>query len=232
MPKLIDNRRGKEHYVVTDPATIGRHPSNDIVLTGLTLSRYHAEIRSDGVGYCIEDLRSTYGTFVNDTKLDGSVAIKEGDLIRFGVSDESPEGEYCLSFSLEEAPTNASSALLDTALGKSDQISFERQDGNILVKLQGAFRQPECEKLVELVVEEVSDSPATIVIDLEMVTYMNRHVLQPFLQLWLKVNQRGCRIGLACAQGNILKLLQDLGIAGQFQCYESPFEAFQQLNEE
>ena len=85
--------------------------------------------------------------------------------------------------------------------------------------------------MVSEIMEKVGDGPKTIVIDLGYVTYMNNYVLQPFLQLWLKTNQSGCRIGLACVKGHILELIQKLGITEHFRLFDSPHQAFQKLNE-
>ena len=58
---------GETHTVQLGDSTlrIGRHEDNDLVLDNAYLSRYHAEILSDGSRILIRDLGSTSGTFIN-----------------------------------------------------------------------------------------------------------------------------------------------------------------------
>lgn len=63
---------------------IGRSPDCDVVLRNATVSRHHAEIRSDGEQWVVEDLGSKNGTGVNGTPLSGPTPVHEGDLLTFG----------------------------------------------------------------------------------------------------------------------------------------------------
>jgi HD-GYP domain-containing protein (c-di-GMP phosphodiesterase class II) len=62
---------------------IGRHEDNDIVFENPYISRYHAEIFSDGSRYLIRDLGSTSGTFANGERITQR-RLKNGDCIRLG----------------------------------------------------------------------------------------------------------------------------------------------------
>jgi HD-GYP domain-containing protein (c-di-GMP phosphodiesterase class II) len=62
---------------------IGRHDDNDLVFDNPYLSRYHAEIFSDGPRILIRDLGSTSGTFVNGERIKQR-RLKNGDSIRLG----------------------------------------------------------------------------------------------------------------------------------------------------
>ncbi len=64
--------------------TIGRDPSNDVVLDSPTVSRYHAQVERVGQRYRARDLRSSNGTFINDKRIDGDVWLKSDDAIRIG----------------------------------------------------------------------------------------------------------------------------------------------------
>jgi pSer/pThr/pTyr-binding forkhead associated (FHA) protein len=71
------------HELVGDVITIGRAPSNDIVIDHPTVSAQHASLTRSPSGYRLKDLGST-----NGTQIDG-VSITEADLtdgteIRFG----------------------------------------------------------------------------------------------------------------------------------------------------
>jgi predicted component of type VI protein secretion system len=67
----------------TPDAVIGRE-GVEIVLADPEVSRRHAAIRVQGDSVSIEDLGSTNGTFVNDRRIQGTVALNDGDTVRFG----------------------------------------------------------------------------------------------------------------------------------------------------
>jgi len=67
--------------------SIGRDPSNDIVIPKDSISSLHATIDYKNGYYYLEDLRSTNGTRLNDKPLDEniSVRLKSGDKIHFAI---------------------------------------------------------------------------------------------------------------------------------------------------
>ena len=64
---------------------IGRAPDNDIVISDLSVSRHHAELRRTASAYQIVDLNSHNGTFVNGQQV-GSAPLAEGDIVGIGPS--------------------------------------------------------------------------------------------------------------------------------------------------
>ena len=64
---------------------IGRAPDNDIVVSDLGVSRYHAELRNLGGRYQIADLDSYNGTFVNGQRI-SAAPLSEGDIVGVGSS--------------------------------------------------------------------------------------------------------------------------------------------------
>jgi ABC transport system ATP-binding/permease protein len=64
---------------------IGRAPDNDIVVSDLSVSRNHAELRRTANAYQIVDLGSHNGTFVNGQQV-GSAPLAEGDIVGIGPS--------------------------------------------------------------------------------------------------------------------------------------------------
>jgi hypothetical protein len=74
---------GRRVEAVAD-VVIGREGC-DVVLADPEVSRRHAAVRAFGDGgVAIEDLGSTNGTFVNERRVEGVVALRDGDSVRFG----------------------------------------------------------------------------------------------------------------------------------------------------
>lgn len=72
-----------EHIPTGDSITIGRDPSNTIVLSHEMVSRFHAKIEYQNNDYHIIDLHSTNGTYLNGMVISDSV-IKPDDIIQIG----------------------------------------------------------------------------------------------------------------------------------------------------
>ncbi len=93
---------GKERVPIGHlPFRIGRHGDNELVLRDSRASRQHAQIVSDGGAYVVEDLASTYGVFVNGSRVTRS-KLRSGDRIEFGFPDS-----YQLTFGVEKAVSAA-----------------------------------------------------------------------------------------------------------------------------
>jgi pSer/pThr/pTyr-binding forkhead associated (FHA) protein len=71
------------HELIGDAVTIGRAPSNDIVIDHPTVSAQHARLTKSASGYCIKDLESTNGTQINGVSI-SDAQLKNGAEIRFG----------------------------------------------------------------------------------------------------------------------------------------------------
>jgi pSer/pThr/pTyr-binding forkhead associated (FHA) protein len=80
---------GSRFLLDSDTTTAGRHPSSDIFLDDVTVSRRHAEfVRVEG-GFVVRDVGSLNGTYVNRDRIDE--AKLSGD-------DEVQVGKYRLVF--------------------------------------------------------------------------------------------------------------------------------------
>ncbi|MGW7514952.1 FHA domain-containing protein [Streptomyces sp. NPDC054796] len=66
------------------PFTIGRAPGSMLRLNHFTVSRVHAQLRSKPEGWSLRDLGSSNGTWVNGSRIAGSVSVRPGDQVRFG----------------------------------------------------------------------------------------------------------------------------------------------------
>jgi hypothetical protein len=82
---LILRQTGQRYRLTQSPLTLGRHPSNNVVLADPQVSRHHARILYQaGRGWVLEDLGSANGTFVNDQRLVGARRLRSGDTIQIG----------------------------------------------------------------------------------------------------------------------------------------------------
>jgi DNA-binding CsgD family transcriptional regulator len=66
--------------------TVGKGTGNDIVLEDPTVSRLHASLEEFAEGWCVTDLGSSNGTFVNGNRIWGAHRLRHGDEIRVGRS--------------------------------------------------------------------------------------------------------------------------------------------------
>ncbi|MBI5508623.1 MAG: FHA domain-containing protein [Deltaproteobacteria bacterium] len=70
--------------------SVGRARNNDIVLTDISVSKLHAQLRRGAAQTCyVKDAGSRNGTRVNDVRLDAhlEVEVRVGDKITFGRAD-------------------------------------------------------------------------------------------------------------------------------------------------
>lgn len=75
---------GRVMVLDADELVLGRRSTCDLVLDDPHVSRAHATIRRQAGAVLIQDLKSTGGTFINGEQVDGSAALKHGDVVRFG----------------------------------------------------------------------------------------------------------------------------------------------------
>ncbi len=74
---------GREFAIVDREVSIGRGPSNSIVLADASVSREHARLLHEGDNYILVDLRSANGTYASGQRIDRA-KIRSGDEIAFG----------------------------------------------------------------------------------------------------------------------------------------------------
>jgi sigma-B regulation protein RsbU (phosphoserine phosphatase) len=66
-----------------DSTSIGRSPTQDVVLSDPCVSRHHAAIVREGETYSVMDKTSTHGTFLNGVRVERAV-LKAGDVLQMG----------------------------------------------------------------------------------------------------------------------------------------------------
>jgi pSer/pThr/pTyr-binding forkhead associated (FHA) protein len=74
---------GSRFLLDGDLTTVGRHPSSDIFLDDVTVSRKHAEFVREEGAFSVRDVGSLNGTYVNRERIDASPVIT-GDEVQIG----------------------------------------------------------------------------------------------------------------------------------------------------
>ena len=73
---------GQEISIVHD-MLVGRHQDADILLQSADISRRHAALLLKEQQLWVQDLNSSNGTFVNDTRVEQETALHDGDILQF-----------------------------------------------------------------------------------------------------------------------------------------------------
>ncbi|CAG0934851.1 ABC transporter ATP-binding/permease protein [Thermoflexales bacterium] len=94
-----------------DPLTIGRHPTNQLVIDVPTVSSEHALVEYRAGLYRLIDRGSRNGTFVNGQRIE-AIDLKDGDLIRLG---EMGSNAVTLTYRAGQAPQMTSPDQFDLA---------------------------------------------------------------------------------------------------------------------
>ncbi len=77
--------RTSEDKISKDTITLGRDSNSDVPIIHPSVSFHHAKLYKTSVGYEIEDLNSTNGTYVNHKQISGKYTVKKNDEIQLGV---------------------------------------------------------------------------------------------------------------------------------------------------
>lgn len=76
---------GQTFPLLADKITIGRDPMSDISIADPEISRHHARLEKTAVGYQLQDMGSTNGSYIDGERLgDEPVALQPGQSIVFG----------------------------------------------------------------------------------------------------------------------------------------------------
>jgi hypothetical protein len=81
-----DGREVRAIEIGASPVHLGRETNNSLVFSDVTISNDHATVWSEGGHVWLRDRSSTNGTFVNDTRVRGTVLLHAGDMIRLGTT--------------------------------------------------------------------------------------------------------------------------------------------------
>lgn len=94
-----------------DPLTIGRHPTNHVVIDIATVSAEHAVVEYVGGVYRLTDRGSRNGTYVNGQRIT-EYHLQDGDIIRIG---DARGNSVSLTYQAGQTPQAASLEALDLA---------------------------------------------------------------------------------------------------------------------
>ncbi|HEY4037062.1 MAG TPA: protein kinase [Ktedonobacteraceae bacterium] len=76
--------KGRSYRFHQDMTTVGRTNGNDLVISGLTVSRRHARLWFSEGNWYLEDVGSANGTLVNNVRIYQAVLLHDGDVVNFG----------------------------------------------------------------------------------------------------------------------------------------------------
>ena len=72
-------------FSIQESCSIGRAPSNDIILNNANVSRHHALLHTqDGKNFYLIDLGSKNGTYLNGARIDDETTLADGDEVQVG----------------------------------------------------------------------------------------------------------------------------------------------------
>lgn len=84
---LVESSTGHILDISQSETSIGRAKSCDIVISDISVSRFHAVLSRRSTGWMIFDTNSTSGTIVNGKKIEKKFVLNDGDTIKFGKSE-------------------------------------------------------------------------------------------------------------------------------------------------
>jgi predicted component of type VI protein secretion system len=83
--EVWSSRGGREVVALDGPrVTIGASVNADLVIDDAAVSRFHLILERIGPAWCVQDLDSRNGTFVNGKRLLGKRTIRDGDELTLG----------------------------------------------------------------------------------------------------------------------------------------------------
>lgn len=81
---LLQEGEASKFELNSDETLIGRHPECHVQINSNMVSRKHARVMKDELGFRVEDMGSGNGTFVNGKKIEGPTLLNHEDRIKLG----------------------------------------------------------------------------------------------------------------------------------------------------
>jgi pSer/pThr/pTyr-binding forkhead associated (FHA) protein len=114
---------------VVEEMTIGRAPGSTVVLEDPTVSRVHARISGNNGGATIEDAGSSHGTWVDGTRIDRPIQLRDGIKLRLGDQEMLVERRRENTESGRTIVVRPGASLVVPAMGRPDVTSQATQFG-------------------------------------------------------------------------------------------------------
>ncbi|MBK9710212.1 MAG: FHA domain-containing protein [Kouleothrix sp.] len=134
LPMLLIQDEGQSRDVPlgAKPLTLGRAPSNDVVLTSRFVSARHARIEPDGAAHRIVDVGSTNGLLSGGRRLPANspLTLADGDVLRIG--DPATGNFVTLTY------RNAAAARADQAATVARSYPLDPNDPQITIGREGS----------------------------------------------------------------------------------------------
>lgn len=94
--RLTNKTTGQQLEIPKFPAILGTMPNCNVILQGDGISRVHAVINREDNELYVEDMGSTNGTWVNDSRIEAhsKALIKSGDTLKMAVWEFELNGEF------------------------------------------------------------------------------------------------------------------------------------------
>ncbi|KAA3616095.1 MAG: FHA domain-containing protein [Calditrichaeota bacterium] len=139
MPKLILKHKAEVIDEIIIKASInafaiGRDDQNDLVINDKLISGSHVRIERNGNQYVIRDMKSAFGTFLNNERVEKSVDLSSGDEIRLGdhlVVFDNPLEHLDKAFAGHSEEEEVHENQVNGPVLEADSLQSKHQDFNI-----------------------------------------------------------------------------------------------------
>jgi pSer/pThr/pTyr-binding forkhead associated (FHA) protein len=82
--EVVSGPTARRVFLEGERVTVGKANENDVAVDDPTVSHLHASFESFGAGWCINDLGSSNGTWLNGERIWSQQLLRDGDEIRIG----------------------------------------------------------------------------------------------------------------------------------------------------
>lgn len=134
MPKLVLKKKAEvlaefQLKGANSVFTVGSEAGNDVVIADRQVSMHHLHIERQGNRYFVRDLKSAFGTQVNNRRLHDKTEIHDGDAIQIGdhtlvfrnplEAEEAPAGDRAGRGSVNDFWSDVKDAVIDVVQGEA-----------------------------------------------------------------------------------------------------------------
>ena len=115
---VLKDDRGTQIVLEGTFITIGRGDENDVALNADGISRHHARLVAADGAWQVEDLGSTNGTRVNNSRIEGARTLRDGDTVAFG--------RVCYKYTVQQREDSETTGAKNIDLGGGDRTVITR----------------------------------------------------------------------------------------------------------